>query len=373
MFEVVKKTIIRKKILIITIALIIILLFAFKVIGDKKPSQDLQISNRVTVTVEQAKMTDSMAGLTYKANLEPREEATVSNNVSGLITQITFEDGDRVTQGQALAYLDDKDLQNQLKSEKINLNKLQLDLESAKSNYNIAKELYENGACSKVSFTDAERAYKTAQANVELKNVAIQDIINSLNDCIIKAPISGEIGDRNINLGQYVNPGTVMAKVKNNTSIKAVIQLMQDDLQKVTVGQEVNLKLSQKEETSYKGVVRTIAASANIQTRVFDCLVEIENADGMLNSGIFAYIEIPDDDKKQVLAIPMSAVTGSEGDYSVFTLDKNIARKISINIGEIENDMVEVTSGLREGTNIITTNLNSLQDGDKVTVREKVK
>ena len=332
----------------------------------------MEASNSITVEVEQAKIIDSIAGLSYKANLEPAEEATVSSNVSGQVTQVLFDDGDKVSQGQALAYMDDKDLQNQLKTAKIDLSKLQLDLDNAKSDFDIAKELYVNGACSKTSYEDAERAYKTVLANVELKRVGIQDINNSLSDCVIKAPISGEVGEKSISVGQYVNPGTVVASVKNNTSIQAVIKLMQEDLAKVTVGQEVSLKLSENEEINYKGIVKTIAASADSQTRVFDCLIEFDNTSGALNAGVFGYVEIADKEKKQVLAIPMSSVLGSEGDYSVFTFEGGAAHKISVKIGTISDDMVEVTSGIQKGDQIITTNLNALQDGDKVTVSGKV-
>ncbi|MBP6492182.1 MAG: efflux RND transporter periplasmic adaptor subunit [Clostridia bacterium] len=357
----------RKKTMIAAIVLIVVILFAFKVFAAEKTEESVQ-DNIVTVEVEEAKMTDSMAGLSYKADLEAAEDAIVSSNVSGKITQVLFEDGDKVTQGQALAYLDDKDLQNQLKTAKIDLNKLQLELASEQSNYNTAKELYANGALSKNDYEDAELKYKTVLANVELKRVNIQDISNSLNDCVIKAPITGEVGGKSISLGQYVSPGTVFATVKNNTSIKAVIQLMQEDLEKVTVGQTVTLMLSQEGSKSYEGIVETIAASANSDTRVFDCLIIIDNANGMLNSGVSAYIEIPDPENKQALAVPMSAISGSEGDYSVFMIKDNTAQKISVTIGEIADDMVEIKTGLQEGDQIIVSNLNSLQDGDKVTV-----
>lgn len=371
MIEVVKETLKRKKTMIIAIALIVMLLFAFKVIVEKNPSEQIQASNKITVEVQKVKKTDLKKGLTYKANLEPAQEAIVSSSVSGLVTQVLFEVGDKVNQGQVLVYLDDKDLQNQLRSAEIDLNKLQLDLNSARTNYETAKELYVNGASSKITFDDAERAYKTAQANIELKRVSIQAINNSINDCSIKAPISGEVGEKSINIGQYVNPGTAMAKIKNNSSIKALLHLKQEDIEKVAVCQEVSLILGKDTETDHKGVIKTIAASANNQTRVFDCLVEINNTSGAINSGVFATIKIPSKDNKQVIEIPMSAVTGSEGNYSVFTLEKNAAHKNTVEIGQIEDEMVEITSGLQEGDYIIITNLNSLQDGDKVTASRK--
>jgi RND family efflux transporter MFP subunit len=267
-----------------------------------------------------------------------------------------------------MARLDDEDLQNQLKSAKLDLNKLQLALDSAKRDYGNAKELYAQGACSRMDYENAEQAYKTMQANVELRKVDLSTIGNALEDCVIKAPISGEVGGRNLNIGEYVNPGTVIATVRNNGTIKAAIQLMQEDLEKVAVGQEVSLRLSRSEDTTYKGIVKTIASSASSQTRVFDCLVEFDNTNGALNSGTFGLVEIPDPVKRQVMTVPIEALTGSEGDYSVFIMKDDTARRVSVEIGEINGETVEIASGLKEGDRIITTNLNSLQDGDKVAV-----
>ena len=363
-----KKLLKRKKVMIIAIILIVFIFAGFNVLGAKKPAMNMQIAaSAVTVATDTVKLTNSMGGLTYKANLEPAEEATVSCNVSGQVTQVLFENGDTVAQGQALAFIDDTDLQSQLKTAKLDLNKLQIELDSAKSNYDITSQLYAEGACSKTSNDDAMRSYQTVLANVELKKVDIQDITNSLNDCVIKSPITGEIGEKNITVGQYLNLGTIVGVVKNSDSIKAEIQLKQEDLEKVTVGQEVTLKLNENDTGAYQGVVETIAASANSQTRVFDCLIKIDNTAGKLNSGVFGYIEISSKDNKQVLAVPMGAVTGSEGDYSVFKFEDGIARKTIVEIGEIADEMVEIKSGLQEGDIIITSNLNSLQDGDKVT------
>lgn len=364
----IKKFLERKKILVASVVLIGALMFVLNGFADNEPAQDSQISDIVTVEAQKVGYSDSQASLTYKANLEPLEEAAVSCKVTGQVTRVVFENGDQVAPGQPLAYMDDEDLQNRLKSAKLDLSKLQLELDSAKRDYSNAKELYKQGACARVDYENTEQAYKTMQANVELRKVDITTIGNALEDCVIKAPIGGEVGERNLNIGEYVNPGTVIAKVKNTTTIKTTMQLMQDDLEKVAVGQEVTFKLDRNDETGYKGIVKNIASAADSRTRVFDCLVEIDNSKRMLNAGTFGLIEIPNPAKGQVIAIPIEAVTGSEGDYSVFIMKDNTARRVSVEIGEINEEMAEIISGLKAGDFVITTNLNSLQDGDKVAV-----
>lgn len=367
MTDKIKKILNRKKTMITAIALIVLLLFAFKAMAADRPTQETG-NNALTVEIQEVKLTDSMSGLTYKADLEPAEQAVVSSTASGNVTQVLFEDGDKVSKGQVLACLDDKDLQNQLQTAKIDLNKLQLELASKQNDFNTAKVLYENGACSKTSYDAAELAYRTALANVELRKIGIQDINNSINDMVIRAAIGGEIGGKSISIGQYVNPGSTLGNIKNNSSIKAVIHLLQDDLERVSAGQTVTLKLKEKDDKTYQGVVETIAASADSQSRVFDCLIKFNNTDGALNSGITGYIDISGQNKNKIVAVPMSAVTGSEGDYSVYTIKDKKAQKVTVTIGAMSEDLVEITSGIQEGDKIIVSNLSSLQDGDKVQV-----
>lgn len=358
----------QKKMAIAAIALIFALLLGARAFAGSEPDRDGETSDTVAVEVKKVQYLESQSSLTYKTNLKPVEEAAVSAKVPGQVIRIEFENGDRVEVGQPLAYLDDEELQNRLKSAKLDLNKLQLALDSALRDYGNAKTLYEQGACSRMDYENAEQAYKTMQANVELRKVDIATITNAVEDSVIRAPISGEIGGKNLNIGQFVNSGTVIAAVRDNSSIRAEIQLMREDLNKISEGQEVSLRLDRDDTTAYGGTVKTIAASANSQTRAFDCLVEIDNRDGRLNSGTFGLIEIPDPEKRSILAVPMEAVIGSEGAYFVFTMEDNTARRVSVEIGEISTDTAEIVSGLKAGDLIITTNLSSLQDGDPVTV-----
>ncbi|HWQ80324.1 MAG TPA: biotin/lipoyl-binding protein [Anaerovoracaceae bacterium] len=157
--NILKKLIERKKVLITAIVLIAVLFTGFNIFAEKKPTGTIAASgNAVSVETETVKFTSTLGGLTYKANLEPAETAAVSSNVSGQVTQVGFEIGNTVTQGQPLVYLDDKDLRNQLKTAQIDLSKLELALDSAKSDYEIASQLYAEGACSKTSYEAAMRA-----------------------------------------------------------------------------------------------------------------------------------------------------------------------------------------------------------------------
>lgn len=369
MVDMIKGLSIRKKILIVFIVLILAV-FIFNAVTGKKQNP-IQASNSTSVEVTQAQLVDWTSILTYKANLEPIEEASVSSKVSGQVVQVGFENGDRVSEGQALISLDVESLQNQLQAAQINLEKLQIILDTSQKNYDRTETLFASGAKSKTDMESAEADLKTAQANVQAQQVNIESINISLNNSVIRAPISGEISNKTVSLGQYVSPGAVLADIKNDSSIKCNIQLKQNDLDKVQVGEKVTWKATEGDTTGYEGIVKTIAASADSSTRLFDCQIQMNNQDNNLHSGVFGYIQMSGGEKKQVLAVPLTALSGSEGSYSVFTVENNVAHKHSVEIGEIQNDMAEVISGLQEGANVIISNLNTLQDGDAVQVKEQ--
>jgi RND family efflux transporter, MFP subunit len=346
---------------------ILILFIAFKMVNGKENSA-IQASNITTVQATQVQLTDSASVLYFKATLEPVEEAVVSSKISGQAVKVNFEDGDRVSEGQVLVSLDDQSLQNQLQAAQINLRKLQTTLKSMQRTYDRSKTLYESGALSKSEFENTEADLSMAEANVETEQVNIAEINNSISNSVLRAPISGEIAEKNITLGQYANPGTVAAKIKNDSTIKAAINLKESDLNKVKTGQKVMLKLSKEDPNGYEGIVKVIASSADSASRVFSCLVEVDNSEGKLHSGVFGYIEIPDQGQGQILAIPLGALSGTEGNYTVFVLENNMARQRSVDIGEIQNNQAEVRSGLSTGETVIITNINTLQDGDPVQI-----
>lgn len=359
-----------KKMVVIAV-LLGVSVFAVSIISQRvneKNQMPVAQSKGISVNVQQVKMMDSLNNSVYKVNLDSFDEVEVSTNTSGRVTNVFFENGANVKRGQILITLDDTNLQSKLKTAELELKKLKIDADAKGKQYKNMEVLYKSGVNTENELEDYKRIYDTARVECELKQVEIQNIHNSIQDCTIKSEIDGGVVEKNINVGQYINPGPTYAKIKNNSYIKAKTQLMQTDLSSLSVGDSVNIGLSESGEKPFKGVVKTISKSANSQTRGFDCIIIIENENGKLNSGISGYMEIPQKDKKNYLVVLASAVVGNQGAYAVFQVKDGKAIQKPIKIGKISNEWIEVVSGLNEGESIIVTNASSLQSGDKVQV-----
>lgn len=405
----------RKKSLCIIIVLITVgIMMAGKSVFSSKAKNKISISttsmSKVSVKVIKANTDTIVSNESFKASLEASEEGTVSNEVGGKVVQVSFENGQTVSAGQTLAKLDDTDIINNIKSSEAQLAASQAQLQSALSSYNATqiglakpqenletaqrsydrtKALYEQGAAPKVDLENAETTLKTAQtdldtakanaeasrlsietqrANIQASQVSLDTLRESLQNTIITAPTSGVIDGKNVTVGQYINVGTVLGKVENISPIYAVIEVKDSDLSYVKLGVNAKFKFSDNDSTEYDGVVKSIDGVADATSRVFKCRIQIDNKDGKLKPGVFGNVKIATDENRKAITLPLKSIGGSEGNYYVFINNNGIAKKQIITTGEITGDTVEIKSGVKDGDNVIWTNVDTLQDGDSVKV-----
>lgn len=363
--------------------------------GGTQESEQVPV-DKTSVRIYEAKATSQEAVLSFKANLEPVEEGIVSSKLSGKVVQIMLQDGKKVTQGEPLLAIDDQDIRNQLLSAQSQLQasqsqleasiaglpKLKANLDNAQINYNRIKTLFAEQAVTQSELEKAGMALEAAKSDLAASNAnvnslranvnSVQANIKSLNDslanAIVKAPISGVIDEKNINLGQFVSPGAVLAKIKNVSSLNAVIQVKQEDLQFIKIGQKALITVGEDTAKEYEGIVKYIDVSADPSARVFNCKVEVTNSEGALRPGVFTKVKIAKGESNQVLAVPVSLLMGNEGAYFVYTVEDGVAGKRPVTIGDLSKDRVEIKSGISQGAKIISTNLNTLQDGDPVKI-----
>ena len=396
----------KRKTLIIIIATVIILVIAGVAVtglsGAAKTSSAAASTktstntNKTSVKVMKAAMAPITADTSFSASLIASEEGSVSTKVSGKVIQVLFEDGKVVSQGEALAKLDDTDIRNniktsqaqlaasqsQLNAAQIGLQNVQTNLQTAQQNYNRQKALYDQQIISAVDFESAQATLRTAQANLETSKAGIKtqqaslqasktslSILNeSLKNTTITAPISGVMDQKNVVIGQFLNAGTVLGKVENVSPICATIQVNQSDLNYVKLGANVKFKLNQDDSKEYSGVIENIDGAADPASRAFTCKIKIQDNDGMLKPGVFGNVIIAENQNRNTIALPTNTLGGTAGNYYVFINKNGVAKKQAITTGRILQNSVEVTSGVTDGDSIICSNVATLQDGDAVTV-----
>ncbi|OCA99055.1 efflux RND transporter periplasmic adaptor subunit [Clostridium beijerinckii] len=378
-----------------------------KLFSAKKAETTAVAVSKTTVEAQIAKAEEKSLGDSYKATLEAYQQGIVTSKIAAKVVSVSVENGQYVNAGDTIATLDDQDIQNsiktaqaqvevsqqqlnstqqQLNSSQVTLQKLQILMDDAQRNYDRQKTLFDGGAISKTDLESAEKALNTSKADyssglasiesakasiessrasLEAQKVNLQKAQNDLANTAIKAPISGVISDKALNVGQMASQGAALAKVNDISSVYATIQVSQEKITGVKIGQAATITVDGNDKT-YDGTVEAMDSAADATTRVFNCKVKIDNGDKSLLPGIFGKVQLISEEKAQVITVPISALAGNEGDYSVFINDNGTAKKQKITIGETNENNVEVTDGIKEGDQVICTNISTLQDGSEV-------
>ncbi|AQS05219.1 efflux RND transporter periplasmic adaptor subunit [Clostridium beijerinckii] len=378
-----------------------------KLFTAKKEATTAVAASKTTVEVQIAKAQEKSLGDSYKATLEAYQQGIVTSKIAAKVVAVSIENGQYVNAGDTIATLDDQDIQNsiktaqaqvevseqqvnstqqQLNSSQVTLQKLQILMDDAQRNYDRQKTLFDGGAISKTDFESAEKALNTSKADyssglasiesakasiesskasLEAQKVNLQKAQNDLANTVIKAPISGVISDKTLNVGQMASQGAALAKVNDISSVYATIQVPQEKITGVKIGQAATITVDGNDKT-YDGTIEAMDSAADATTRVFNCKVKIDNGDKSLLPGIFGKVQLISEEKAQVITVPISALAGNEGDYSVFLNDNGTAKKQKITIGETNENNVEITDGIKEGDQVICTNISTLQEGSEV-------
>ncbi|MBS5983182.1 MAG: efflux RND transporter periplasmic adaptor subunit [Clostridium butyricum] len=402
-----------RKIVIYALVVAVLLVGAFivKFISSNSKTDNVMASeNKLSVEVYKTELKNRMSGDTYKSTLEAYEQGIISSKISAKVTKVVVENGQYVNEGDTIAVLDDQDIQNsiktataqlevnekqvnsaeqQLNSTQTSLEKLKINVDDAQRNYDREKALFDAGAVSQSELDASEKTlntskadYNSGQANIEIskasiesakasveaQKVNIEKLQNDLNNVVIKAPISGVISEKNVNVGQIINQGAVLAKINDISYVFATIQVPQEKINDIKVGKPAEVTLEDN-NTVHNGTLDSIDLSGDSTLRVFNCKIKMENSNKELLPGEYAKVNFSNtENNNKVITIPVSSLAGSEGDYYVFINDNGVASKVSVDIGDADENNVEIISGVNEGDEIICTNMSSLKDGCKIDV-----
>jgi HlyD family secretion protein len=196
--------------------------------------------------------------------------------------------------------------------------------------------------------TNLANARKQGQANIRLAE-------DSLSKNTVVAPFAGTVARWNVNRGDFVSPGTPIARFLDTLDLRLTLNVNELDLPKVRIGSAVEITFDAFPDTPYQGKVSWISESSvtnSDNAQVFPVKVWFANPKGQVRSGMGADARITASEHKQVLALPIASIHKKDGDFYVDLIEdgKPIQRKVKLGISTL--DKVEVLSGLKAGDKI---------------------
>lgn len=291
----------------------------------------------------------------------------VAPQVGGKVTEILFEPGQRVNQGDMLVKIDDA-------VERADLARLEAARNMAKLTLDRAQQLAEKQFA-------AQATLDQARATLQQNEAEIARVKALIGYKAVRAPFAGVLGVRLVNLGQYVEPGTKLVGLQKLDSLYANLILPEQKLAQTRVGQPVTVKVDAFKDQEFKGRITTIDPQLDQASRTVLVQATIDNAETLLKPGMFVNAVISLEQTDRIVTVPKAAVDFSLYGDSVFVVatatdaaGKTLrrAQRRPVTLGEQAGDRIGVLKGLDAGDEVVTAGQLKLQNDAPVLVDNSI-
>jgi len=359
----------RAIITLLAIGFIFVIIFGYKRFVDQQISKVLS-RPRPPVAVSTTTAKKEVWSPTLKAvgSLRAISGVRVTTEMAGKVVGLYFESGQKVQKGDLLVQLNDAPERAMREQLKAALSLADIELQRA-------ERLVQKHAISEQQRDQAKSTYD--QTKAQLLN---QEAIIAMK--AIRAPFSGFIGLRLIDLGQYLNPGNEVATLQTLDPIYVDFTLPQQYLAKVHDGQPITIVVDAYPEEHFPGKISAINPEIDAATRNFSVRATLPNADLKLRPGMFSDVSVELKAKEDVITLPQAAVTFSPYGSTIYVVQEQkqedgstalIATMRFVTPGQTRGDQVEILKGVKAGEVVVTAGQMKLQQGSKVTISNTIK
>jgi membrane fusion protein (multidrug efflux system) len=303
--------------------------------------------------------------LPLTGTLRANSESDVAADVSGKVVATYVERGQPVTKGQTIAIVDARTAALAATAAAAQTKVAQSQLEEARRECERVKHLLDTGAISQADF-DRQTAQCTSQqwsaAAAEAQQATASKL---LGDAIIRAPFTGYVGERYVNVGQYVQSSTRVASVYAPDPLRLQLTVPEASVAIVQQGMPVEFTVTAFGDHTFKGNVAFISPNVRESTR--DLIVEavVPNPDLKLKPGMFAVAKIRRGEKPRAV-VPPNAVVQDDTGARIFAVVGGQVQERLVQLGEALGDAVAVNDGVKPGENVVVAPGPDVHDGVRV-------
>lgn len=286
----------------------------------------------------------------------------ITAEIPGTVSKIAFESGSSVSQGDLLLSMD-------VSAEEAQLRSLDAQTELAKTNLGRVKSLREEKTVSQAELDQAESVLKQTQANADAVRATIAKKV-------IRAPFSGRLGIRQINVGQYLEAGKLIVSLQSLAPVYGDFSLPQQEFARIKTGLTVRATTDTYPDKQFSGSITAINPDLDAMTRSIRVQATFANKEELLRPGMFTSLEIVFAEERNVLTIPSTAILSVPYGDSVYVIEPNTAtnaapgdlvvRQQFVKVGRVRGDFISITSGLKAGERVATSAIFKLRNGAAV-------
>jgi membrane fusion protein (multidrug efflux system) len=344
------------------------------------------------------------------------DQARVSAEAAGVVRKVFVEIGREVAQGTPLVQIESRELALALERAEAALRQTRAQLgmhgaigegpdvappdeaiasvatatatrDDARAAYDRARALSARGILSSETLQSAETRFKVAdsalqsaldsaratKALLQDRRAAYDLAVKKLGDAVVRAPISGVVSDRPVQVGEFITERTVVATIVQMNPLKLRTGVQERHAGVVTPGQPVQFRVESFGDRVFQGKVAYISPSLDQTMRTFAVEALVDNSEHLLKPGFFAKGVILTHRDEAVMAVPDAAVSQLAGVNSVYVIADGAITQQSVMLGVRQGELWEVVSGLEGNEVLAASRLNELASGVKVTLAEAEK
>jgi membrane fusion protein (multidrug efflux system) len=336
----------------------------FNFFRDKMITQFFATMQQPPQTVSAAKVEAKTwtPGISAIGTAKAANGVELAFEIAGIVSEIKFKANQSVRQGEVLVQLDDT-------VERADIQDIQAAVKTAESSFERAKTLSTRGYGTEANLDQASALLATARSRLARLQA-------TLEQKALKAPFSGVIGISRIDVGQYLQPGTVIASFQDLSSMKVDFTVPEQRAGEIKLGQEVHIGTTEG-NLPFKGRVTGIDPRVDPKTRLVSVQALVEdNKDGAILPGQFLHVEVILPEQPNVMTVPQTAVIASlYGDY-VYTIDQEekqgqqvqVVKQVFVKTGRRRGGALEIVSGVNAGQQVVASGQNKLQSGATVKI-----
>jgi multidrug efflux pump subunit AcrA (membrane-fusion protein) len=206
-------------------------------------------------------------------------------------------------------------------------------------------------------------AVQTARAAGQAAQVQVQQAQKGIRDVTIYSPISGYVTERAANVGEFVSTSSKVATVARTNPLRVRIDIPEQAIATVRVGQSVTVSVSTYPDRSFAGRVARVSPSVSAQSRTLTVEAEVENGENLLKPGQFATIRVLMSQSDPAVLVPVRAVRTDGTTSRVYVIQDGVARERLVATGRQDGDLVEIKGNVQSNELVATSNVEQLADG----------
>jgi RND family efflux transporter MFP subunit len=294
----------------------------------------------------------------------PNQDVKVSALVAGRVNAVSVAEGDTVRNGQVLAQIDPRPLQEQQRQAAAALQQAQAQVENARLNLQRTQQMFERGIAAGKELEDARTAVAEAEAAVAQATAGVNTAALQVERAEVRSPIAGQVVKRLISVGEQVD-GTAaqpIAEIANLDQVELVANVPVEQIARIRIGQAAAVTTVAYAGQSFAGTVVAISPAIDPATSAGSARIRIANSSHRLKVGMFSDARIDLEVHDGALVVPPAALVRGDEGAALYVVSGDIAQRTPVTVGLETPEAVEILSGVSEGQLVLISGVYGLGD-----------